>query len=140
MNLSEIDNNMQVEDCICKVEAEMERVLNKHAPIKRKRVTVRKKNPWYNEDIRELKQQLRRKENVFRKYKSKELWLAFCGSKKEYRKALYIAKKKSIGEKIKEFGKNIKELYRLVAELTGTTKKNPLTEASSDEDSAEKFA
>ena len=140
IELPEIDQDMQVEDAVEKVEEAIKKALDKLAPQKRRRVTIRKKNPWYNEEIRTLKQQVRRKERLFRKYKSKELWLALVETKTIFKKALYKAKKNSICEKIYDCGKNTKQLYRLVAELTGTTKSNPLPEAISDEQLASEFA
>lgn len=38
--------------------------------IKQKEITVRQKKPWFSEEIRSHKKEVRKQENIWRKYRS----------------------------------------------------------------------
>ena len=55
---------------------ELSRDLDKHAPIVTRNPPVRQPKPWFNEDIKEQKQKVQRREMIWRKYKENHQWLA----------------------------------------------------------------
>ena len=50
-------------------ESTLESILNKHAPLKKRIITQRPSNPWYNDDIRKEKAKCRRLEKAWRRSK-----------------------------------------------------------------------
>ena len=83
---------------------------------------------------------MRRREKLWRKYKRKDLWLAFKVARQHYRKSLNDAKMMVISNKVLECGPDMRKLYAVVNGLLGTTECNPLPECDSDEELAKSFA
>ena len=83
---------------------------------------------------------MRWREKLWRKYKRKDLWLAFKVARQDYRKSLNDAKMMVISNKVLECGPDMRKLYAVVNGLLGTTKCNPLPECDSDDELAESFA
>ena len=65
-------------------------------------------------------------EKLWRKYKRKDLWLAFKVARQDYRKSLNDAKRMMISNKVLEYGPDMRKLYAVVNGLLGTTKCNSL--------------
>ena len=66
--------------------------------------------------------------------------MAFDVEKRRYNTLLRQSKEESIKCKVVECKNNTKKLYKLISNITGTTKVNPLPEALSDKELADKFA
>ncbi|XP_011677291.2 uncharacterized protein LOC105444571 [Strongylocentrotus purpuratus] len=91
-------------------------LIDRHAPLKRKNITVRPSAPWYTEELREAKRIRRQAERQmlssglsFDKQQYQEKCLS-------YYTALYEAKSKHLTAKIAEA--DTKELFRIVKRLT----------------------
>ena len=65
--------------------------------------------------------------------------MAFDVEKRRYNTLLRQAKEESIKCKVAECKNNTKKLYKLISDITGTTKVNPLPETISDEELADNF-
>ena len=83
---------------------------------------------------------MRRWERLWCKYKSDELWTAFCVARSHYKKVLYSAKRDVISSKVMDCGKDTQKLYALVNNLLGTRKENSLPSTDSPDELAENFA
>ena len=55
----------------------LSRVLDKHAPIMTRKLPARQAKPWFDEDIKEQKWKVQRRERIWRKYMENHQWLAF---------------------------------------------------------------
>ena len=55
----------------------LKEAFDKHIPAHSKSVSLRRKVPWFTDDVRDAKRQMRRWERLWCKYKSDELWTAF---------------------------------------------------------------
>ena len=70
---SDLNFNMGIEDdldvLIEKFEDGLCMVLDKHAPIKTKKITERKKRAWFNDEVKEAKQKVGRREKIWKQYK-----------------------------------------------------------------------
>ena len=82
---------------------------------------------------------MRRRERIWHKYKSDELWTAFCVAPSHYKKMLYSTKRDVISSKVMDCGKDTQNLYSLVNNLLGTRKENSLPSTDSPEELAENF-
>ena len=83
---------------------------------------------------------MRNREKIWRKYETPETWTAFEVEKRRCNTLLRQAKEESIKCKVVECKNNTKKLYKLISNITGTTKVNPLPETASDKELADKFA
>ena len=66
-NISATDIN----EAVTTFDTELTRILDKHAPIKDRKVTDRKKEPWFEEHIKLQKKFVRNRESIWRKYHKK---------------------------------------------------------------------
>ena len=114
--------------------------LDKNAPIKTKVTAVRKTEPWFNENLRNHKRIVRNQERIWKKYKTKETWLAFKMERSNFRRSLKGARKEFVSKSILECNRDNKKLYKLASSLMGTTKENPLPKCDSKENLANQFA
>ena len=83
---------------------------------------------------------LRNRERLWRKHLQDHLWLAFKIERNRYNKMLKEAKEAFISEDIVSHRNDIKYLYKIVMNLSGVRKENPMPPAESDQLLAEAFA
>ena len=55
---------------------QLKNALNDNAPEITKQVTVRKKVPWFTQEIREKKRVVHRRETIWKKYRRDDQWQA----------------------------------------------------------------
>ena len=122
------------------LEENLSKALNKQAPVVTKVITERKKKPWFGDDLKQQKRIIRRREKVFRKYRSQSCWTAFIRERKKYRKMLFDAKTVCYSKEVEDCKDDVKGLYRMVNKLMGTALENPLPSHTSDKDLTEEFA
>ena len=130
----------EFESWVIQFEEALSRALDKCAPVQTKMISERSKVPWFTKSVKEFKQKMRQREKLWRKYKRKDLWLAFKVARKDYCKSLNDAKMMVISSKVLECGPDMRKLYAVVNGILGTTKCNPLPECDSDDELAESFA
>ena len=116
------------------------KLLEKHAPMKSKKITVRREVPWFSDEAMKLKIQTRNAGRHWAKHKTPENWSEFSRIRDIYRKHLYISQSVFIKEKISACGKDTKLLFETVAQLTGKSKTNLLPEGVAEEQLANDFA
>ena len=140
MNLEKILQENDINDIINQFDAEATKAMNKLVPVKEKTVTIREKNPWYTEEIRQQKRVFRNRERIWKRYRSKETWLALQEERRKYKKMLITAKHEKIKNLVNECGSDSKRLYKLVDEITGKKSENKLPADKSDRELADEFA
>ena len=62
---------------ISEFETKLKHTLDKHAPEVTKKITERKRQPWFDDNIKNLKRYMQRREKVWRKYKQSHQWRTF---------------------------------------------------------------
>ena len=93
------------------------------------------------EEVKTLKQTMRRREKIRRKHKLDGTWIAFKVARTRCKNALRGAKLSLVSEKVSECGTDTHKLYSLVNSLTGPTNVNPKPDhQGSDEELAEQFS
>ena len=111
-----------------------------HTPIKTIRVQVRDKNPWYDQVLRDQKKIMRKREQIWRKYKQDHQLKAYQVERAKFYKQLRMKKGEKLLVDITEHRGDSKYLYKLTWELCGIRTKNPLPASKSDQVLAENFA
>ena len=111
------------------------------APVQTKQITIWRTVPWCTDDARDLKNCMRRRETIWRKYKRDDTWLAFKLVRPKYRTELHRAKREILSGKVHECENDTRKLYALVNALTGVSNNvNPLPDCNNYEQLAEEFA
>ena len=120
-------------------EHKLKTILNNHAPMKERSLTMRHTVPWFTTEIIAQKRKVQRREKIWQMYGQDHQWQALKIEYTKYKLMLKATKKAILSEKIKECGRYSKKLYNFVSNITGMTKNNPMPKASSDEQLANEF-
>ena len=84
----DIYGDENTDDLVCILKTELDRLLDLHAPIKIKYITLRRSRPWFTEDIRAQKKVVHRREKIWRKYGEEQHYTALKVEHNKYRKML----------------------------------------------------
>ena len=114
--------------------------LDKHTPIRRSKRKVRPRRVWHSEELQAQRCTVRNRERLWRKYLQDHLWLSFKIERNRYNKMLKAAKEAFISADIVSHRNDIRYLYKVVTNLSGVRKENPMPPSESDQLLAEEFA
>ena len=92
----------------------MSSLLDKHAPLQTRTITVRPKVPWFNGDIKTAKQKRRQLERRWRQSRLTIHLYIFKEQKRHVNKLIYSAKSSYYSAKIIEAASDQKQLYNVV--------------------------
>ena len=144
MNDMDLHKIMEAEENINTIseifDAEANKALDKHAPLKQKAMIIREKKPWYSEEVQHQKKIFRNRERIWKKYGTPETLTALKVERHKYKKMLRKSKIETIREKVNECAKDSKKLYKLVSELVGSKSENPMPPNRTDKELSEDFA
>ena len=135
MGIEEIPTS-NLEDMVEVFNKKLITVLGHHAPEKTKRITKRVPTPCLTDEVKSMKKQLRRKEQIWHKHEAPQLCYSLKQMRNEYNRLLNGKKIDAISTKVSECETDMKKLYNLIRYLTGTSTSNPLPPSSSDEELA----
>ena len=136
-SLPELSDNL--EEYVAEFERRLRVVLDAHAPVKEKTVVSQPKNLWFTAEIAAQRRVVRKRERLWMRCKTDELWEAFKAEKNKLSYMIRSEKTMKISSKVAESKGDSKKLYGLLRDLTGVKTANPLPEGSS-EVLAENFA
>ena len=117
----------------------LSKALDEVAPIQTKLQTVQKSIPWFTDEVEECKQFIRRREKIWRRYKTDSTKIAFIKARSKYKQQLRIAKIGIISTKVIECGTDTRKLYSLVNGLIGLTTQNSLPDNQINDEHVEEF-
>ena len=120
VDLSAGDSN--VDHCLHAYNDKLNSLIDKHAPLKCRMVPVRKKSEWFNDEIRQAKQQRRRSERLWRKTGLQSHREAFIECKKEVRALTDAAKSRHYLQVIDENKNDPKRIFSIMDDLLGNKK------------------
>jgi hypothetical protein len=106
-------------DLVTSYEQTLGDLLEKHAPLKSKSMVLRPNAPWYDESLRSAKQEKRRHERTWMKFKQDSDRQVYTESCKAYTRQLEQAKRDYHRNKISEC--DDRQLFRLVDGMTRPT-------------------
>ena len=114
--------------------------LNEHAPLKISNRKLRPRRSWYNKELQAQRCIVQKRERLWRKYLHGHLWIAFKIERNWYMKMLQAVKESFISDDTMSHRQGIKYLYKVVTNLSGVRKENPMPPAESNQLVAEEFA
>ena len=114
-------------------------ILDKHAPLKSKTISIRKQVPWFDSTALNLKRKKRKLETKWRRTKSLDIKADYLAACSEYKLYLNHSKENHINNMISECGNNPKHLYKVINHLTGRSPNQLLPDAVSNESLANTF-
>ena len=89
LDLADMDlKGDDLDSIVSDFETKLKQTLDKHAPEVTKKITERKRQTWFDDNIKNLKRCMWRKEKVWRKYKLLHQWRAFRDAQCTYNTAL----------------------------------------------------
>jgi hypothetical protein len=115
-------------------------ILDRHAPMCTRVITLRPETPWYNEEIRNVKHQRRKWEKKWRASKlavHAEIHRDLC---QQQIRLIQAAKTEYLSNKIEECGHDQRKLFKVAKSLLGESTEPVLPEHTSPEDLANDFA
>ena len=115
-------------------------VIEKHVPLKTKKITYRPEVPWYSLYLRELKKVRRMTEQIRMKNKLDISELVYKKIKNQYTAAIASAQMDYYCGRIQEADGNSKKLYNVISDLLGRIQQNPLPSHVNDKDLANEFS
>ena len=132
--------NTNVEEFLITCNDSITHSLDKHALFRMFKRKIRPRRLWYIEELQTQRCTVRNRERLWRKYLQDHIWLAFKIERNRYNKMLKEAKEAYFSADIESHRNDIKYLYKVVTNLSGVRKENPMPPAESDQLLAEEFA
>ena len=114
-------------------------VLNKHAPILTRVITVRPKTPWHTEDLSRAKRELRCAERRWQKTRLVVHRHIFTTHRNAYHQQLASTKSNHYRTIIHEAANNVKAMYSVTNDLLGRSASPSLPDCRDDATLAEEF-
>ena len=105
-----------LEDLVCQYDMVLAGLLEKHAPLKRRTITVRQSNPWHSKDIIDAKKLCRRMERAWRNSKLVADRLAFQEKRNVLHDLITSSKSDYYSDKVIRCTDQ-KSLFRVIEEL-----------------------
>ena len=131
---------MSLEASVSKYNAILSSVLDKHAPVKTKRMKIKNPIPYFNDEIRQEIQKCSRLEQVWRKdHSNTAKFLAFYCQRRMVANMLDNAEWSYFHTNLQDHSRAFKQIFRLCNVLLGRNKDLPLPQTSSDQDLANHF-
>ncbi len=129
-DLQELANSYSKEDdldtLVVTYESGLKCIMDKHAPVQTKMVTVRPLLSWYDPSLKVLKRSLRKAEQKWHKQQSQESLRSFKTLRSSYNNKLRELKSSFIKSKIEECAHDSKQFFKVVNQITNNSKMNPL--------------
>ncbi|KAK3755485.1 hypothetical protein QZH41_001053 [Actinostola sp. cb2023] len=104
----------------------LSKILDKHAPLKRKVIVVRPRVPWFTVELKDLKAKRRKLERKWLKSKHQNDRDAYRSICNQYSALLKDTKKKHYAELIDQCAGDSKKLFQVVNSLCKERRENPL--------------
>jgi hypothetical protein len=125
---------------VSKYNSEILRVIDQHAPLKSCKIVIRPETKWYNEELREAKQDRRRAERRWRKSRLSVHWQIYIAKRAFVNHLLLKSKQEFYNNLICESSTDSKRLFQIVSELLGGNKSTILPTHNSMDSILSKFS
>ena len=101
---------------------ELRKIMEKHAPVKMKTITLRSEQKWMSEDLKNMKRKVRSLERKYKTIKKLQVKQEYEIQRLVYKKLLHKTKKEYINKKFIKCGTNTKKLYKTLNQIIGNDK------------------
>ena len=119
---------------------EMARLYDLIAPEKIIRKISRKRVPWFTDNVVAQKKIVRNRERIWVKCQQPHQWLAYKRERNRYRNIINFNRSQCLSSAVLEVKGDIRKLYQITNEMTGSVSINPLLECTNHEELANEFA
>ena len=133
-------HNLSLEELVSFYNDNLMKVINQHAPLKTKLLTISHSQPWFDERIKAEIILRRHKEQAFKQNPTEYNYLAFYNQRRHVANIIKTAKKQHYINVIQENKDNIKNLYSITNKLLFHNKPLPLPEMENPEKMATSFS
>ena len=138
--LENVPLNSKLDEIVPMLKTERSRTLDTLAPLTRRKISLRPKNPWYDKELKTHKRQMRKLEKKWLKHKTDPYWTAYKSSRNSYYSRLKTKKKATLRIKFVECNKDSKKIHTLMNNLTAKQQPVQWPAHTSDENLVEDFA
>ena len=132
--------NGKLDTAVSSFNAELHRVYDEMALLKKCKVDLRAKQPWFDSEMKSLKRKVCKYEKKWHKYKLESLWVAYKKVRNSYYGLLNHKKKSTLQAKMQDCTKDSQKLHALVSNLTTKQVEPQWPEHTSNEELVEEFA
>ena len=141
LNLAEmLSQDLNVNELLSLFEHNITRVVTKHAPITRKKLPNRPPSPWYNEELRQMKAEVRIAERRYRKSKlmvDHQCYEQICN---KYNKLLCKTRNAYEEKEILAAQFDRRKLFTVTKSIMGSDNRRALPKSDDDKALAESFS
>ncbi|XP_072051779.1 uncharacterized protein [Amphiura filiformis] len=127
-------------DLVDKYNNVLSELLDKHAPIKTKKVVLRLRQPWFSDSLHRAKRNRRKAERKWIACRSPEDFLKFKKARNSYNAELYHSKCSFLNDKIIDCGNDFKSMFRTINDILQKKKPTKLPDHDSVTELADRFA
>ena len=133
-------DHLDLEPGLALYNSTLTKVLNQHAPIKRKSVPNQKWVPWLTEAIRDEIRKCRQREHIWRRDRvNLDKYRDFCTQHRLVLNLLFATEKEYYQDTFHEHSGNIKQVFKLCKSLLGRGKEQSLPPGLNNQELADKF-
>ena len=141
LRVSDIDLSKDLDAVCTDLNSELVRTLDVLAPERLITVPIRKHVSWYDDDIKEQRLIVRKREHIWKKYREPHQLLAYKRERNRLNRILTYKRTCNITKRVNQAGKDTKALFKVINSELGVATDSPLPEVSlSDDDLSEEFA
>ena len=119
IKLSHDGEQHSVEDMVDVYNRDLTSLIDKHAPLQRKVISLRPHAPWYNDQLKEAKREKRRRERKWRRTKLEVHHQMYADQCQIYAKLLHSSKENHYTAKIMEAKGDPKALFKISKNMLG---------------------
>ena len=138
--LENVPLTTKLHEIVPMLKTELSRTLDTLAPLTRRKISLRPKNPWFDSELKTHKRQMRKLEKKWLRHKTDPYWTAYKSTRNSYYSRLKTKKKATLRTKFTECNKEPKKIHTLMKNLTAKQQPVQWPEHTSDENLVEDFA
>ena len=126
VSLSSTFPNSDAPDLVSFYNDGLRQILDKHAPLRTRRVRHRPSAPWLSAEVRSARRRRRRAERAWRKTKQTVHMEIYVNARKETTQHILAAKKQYFANKIESTSFSAKQLFNVSNQLLGKSKSSTM--------------
>ena len=111
-----------LQDLVSSYNSTLSRLIDKHAPLTKKTITMRPCVPWFNDEIKAAKQLWRKYERIWRRTGLESDRLRFKNVRNHANHAMELARREYYTNLINDNSSNQRKLFKVVSTLSGGSK------------------
>ena len=138
--LENVPLTTKLHEIVPKLKTELSRTLDTLAPLTRRKISLRPKNPWFDSELKTHKRLMRKSEKKWLRNKTDRYWTSYKSIRNSYYNRLKTKKKATLKTKFAECKKEPKKIHTLMKNLTAKQQPIKWPEHTSDENLVEDFA